>query len=34
VALGIVVIVGVSIAALAGTYGERQSPKEPRRKEE
>jgi MFS family permease len=30
VALGIVVIVGVSIAVLAGTYGERQSPKEPR----
>jgi MFS family permease len=30
VALGIVVIVGISIAALAGTYGERQPPEEPR----
>jgi MFS family permease len=30
VALGIVVIVGMSIAAIAGRYGERQPPAEPR----
>jgi MFS family permease len=29
VALGVVVIVGISIAALAGTFGERQPPEEP-----